>query len=82
MVVGNKTDLLSTSVGHAVPEEAALDFIHRWGPSSSLATPEDEGDRTLRHVFSLVSSGPNVEVVAHDNETLVSDAVGPVDISR
>ena len=40
----------------------------------------DEGNRTPRHVFNLVSSGPDAEVVVHDYETLDSDAAGPVDI--
>ena len=51
-------------------------------PSSSLATPEDGGDLTprTRHVTDLVPSGPDVEVVVHDDDTPDSDASGPVGI--
>ena len=91
MVVGNETDLVSSSEGRAVSEEAALDFIDELvppsgsplgSPSSSLATPEDGGSLTprTRHVSDLVPSGPDVEIVIHDDGTLDSDASDPVDI--
>jgi hypothetical protein len=65
-----------------LPWTSSMNSFHRWGPFefSSLATPEDEGDRTPTHVYNLVSSGPNSKVVVHDNETLGSDAAGPVHI--
>jgi Ras-related protein Rab-7A len=84
VVVGNETDLVSSSEGRAVSEEAAFDFIDELvppsgSPSSGLATPEDGGDLTsrTRHVSDLVPSGPDVEVVIHDNGTLDSDASVP-----
>ena len=87
VVVGNKTDLVSGSEDRAVSEEAALDFIDQLvppsgSPSSSLATPEDGGDLTprIRHVPDLVPSGPDVEVVVHDDDTLDSDTSDPMDI--
>ena len=47
VVVRNKTDLVPSSTGFAVPEGAALDFIDELVPlsgslSSCPATPEDE----------------------------------------
>lgn len=85
VVVGNKTDLAPSSKGCAVSEGAALSFIDELvpssgSPSSSLATPEDEGDWMPRHVLDGVPSGPDGEVVAHNNGTLDSDSAGPVDI--
>jgi hypothetical protein len=86
VVVGTKTDLVPGSEGHAVSEEAALDFIDELvpplGPPSSLATPEDGEDLTPRprHVPDHVPSGSDVGAVVHDNGTLDSDASGPVDI--
>jgi Ras-related protein Rab-7A len=85
VVVGNKTDLAPSSTGSAVSEEAALSFIDELvpssgSPSSSLATPEDDGDWIPRHVLERVPSGSDGEVVAHDNGTLDSDSAGPVDI--
>ena len=76
VVVGNKNNLVSSSEGRTVSEEAALDFIDALvppsgSPSSSLATPEDGGDLTprTRHAPDIVPSGPDVEVVVHDNGT-------------
>ena len=47
-------------------------------PSSSLATPEDEGDWMPKHE---PDRAPGDEVVAHDNEPLDLGASGPVDIT-
>ena len=83
----NKTDLVSSSEGCAVSKEAALDFINELvppsgSPSSSLATREGGGDLTprARHVFGLVPGGPDDEVVVHNDDSLDSDALNPVDI--
>ena len=71
----------------AVSDEAALDFIDELvppsgSPSSSLVTPEDGGDLTprTRHVRDLVPSGPDADVVVHDDDTPDPDASDPVDI--
>jgi Ras-related protein Rab-7A len=85
VVVGNKTDVVPGSKDRAVSEGAALDFIDELvppsgSPSSSLATPEDQGDWIPRHVPDRVPSGSDDGVVAHDNGSLDSDAAGPLDI--
>jgi Ras-related protein Rab-7A len=85
VVVGNKTDLAPSSKGRAVSEGAALSFIDELvppsgSPSSSLATPEDEGDCMPKHVLDGVPSGSDGEVIAHDNGILDSDTGSPVDI--
>ena len=79
-VVENKTNLVSSSEGRAVSEEAALDFINELAPSlgspsNNLATSEDQGDWTHTYVFNHVSSGSNAEVIIHDNGTLDSDII-------
>jgi hypothetical protein len=68
LIVRNKTDLAPSSMGSAVPEGAALDFIDELvlpseSPSSSLATPEDERDWIPTQGPDPVSSGSDDEVV-------------------
>ena len=78
---------MSRSEGRAVSEEAALNFIDELvppsgSPSSSPATPEDGGDLTprARHIYGLIPGSPDDEVVVHNDDSLDSDASGPVDI--
>jgi Ras-related protein Rab-7A len=62
-----------------------LDFIDELvplsgSPSSSLATPEDEGDWIPTQGPDRVSSGSDDEVAVHDDGSLESGAASPVDI--
>jgi hypothetical protein len=82
LVIRNKTGFTPSSMGSAVPEGAAVDLIVllSGSPSSSLATPEDEGDWIPTQGPDCVSSGSDDEVVAHDNGSLESGATSPVDV--
>lgn len=85
VVVGNKTDLAPNSEDGTVSEDAALHFIdelvpHSESPTSSLATPEDEGDWMSRHVPAPVLYEPDDEAVVRDNGNIDSGAAGPENI--
>ena len=77
MVVGNKTDLVSSSEDSAVSEVAALHFIDELVPpseslSSSPVTPADEGEGEWipRHAPIHVPSESDDEVGVHDDGNL------------
>ena len=81
----NKTDLVSSPEGRVASEEATSYLIDKLvplsgSPSSSLATPEDEGDWTPRQVSEHIPGGPDAEVVVHNDGAPDSDAGAPVDI--
>ena len=82
VVVGNKTDLISSSDGTTVSEGAALRFIDDLVPptesrSSSPWTPVDEGD----WIPARVASGSDDEICVHHTEpediVLVDETAGP-----
>ena len=79
----NNADLVSSQENHAVSEESALDFIDKLvllsgSPSSSLATPKDEGDWMPRQVPEHIPCVPGADVVVHNNGA--SGAAGFLDI--
>jgi Ras-related protein Rab-7A len=81
VVVGNKTDLISSSDNATVSEEDALRFIDELVPpsetrSSSPATPVDERD----WIPARVASGSDDEICAHRNGNLNPDTSEPEEI--
>jgi Ras-related protein Rab-7A len=81
VVVGNKTDLISSSDDTTVSEEAALRFIDDLVPpsetrSSSPTTPVDERGR----ISARVASGSDDELCAHGNGDLNPDRSEPGDV--
>jgi len=91
VVIGNKTDLIRSSEGAAVPEGTALRFIDELvppssSPSSSPETPKDDLGWMPGHVPARVASGSDDENGLHENGNPGSDAdmdadgVRPADI--
>jgi Ras-related protein Rab-7A len=82
VVVGNKTDLVRSSEGVAVPESTALRFIDELVPPSESrsSTPETPKDDDLRwmsgHVPARVASGSDDENGLHESGNPESDPDG------